>query len=549
MNTSLTELMERAAAGPGVPAIIGGGDGLEVPLARLLDMSRTAARELRRRGVHRGDRVGLVIENGTGFFRALFATMYAGGVAVPLALPQAMGMHSFLSHLGRVTADSGLRHVVVGHRVLRLMRRQPDAAAEVAALIDEDELPGSGAGLAEAADALALIQYTSGSTSAPKGVMLTHRNVIAGLDAIGLASAVTAADVLGLWLPLFHDMGLISALSCLAAGGRVVLWPPADFVRRPAQWLSEFSALGCTSSPGPNFFFDYLTEAVGEVPEDVDLSRWRLALNGAETVSADTIERFCECFGGHGFRRDAMVPVYGLAEATLAVTFPPLGRDPSILWLDRSSLRSGGRAAVSGPGGPGAWPLVGVGRPVPGLRARVAGANGADGVVNEIEITGASVTGGYYGRKDAGLFTADGWLRTGDVGFFRSGELYIAGRSKDAIVIRGVNYFAEDAEAVVRDLPGLYRRHCAAVAGEGAGGECLAVIAETADDDDGARRSLAAVIRSEISMSLGPVDVAVHLVSPRTLPRTSSGKIQRAKARALLLAGLPAQEWREQRRA
>ena len=233
MNTSLTELMERAAAGPGVPSIIGGGDGLEVPLARLLDMSRSAARELRRRGVHRGDRVGLVIENGTGFFRALFATMYAGGVAVPLALPQAMGMHSFLSHLGRVTADSGISHVVVGHRVLRLMRRQPDAAAGGAALIDEDELPGSGAGLAEAADVLALIQYTSGSTSAPKGVMLTHRNVIAGLDAIGLASAVTAADVLGLWLPLFHDMGLISALSCLAAGGRVVLWPPAEVLSRP----------------------------------------------------------------------------------------------------------------------------------------------------------------------------------------------------------------------------------------------------------------------------------------------------------------------------
>jgi len=456
-----------------------------------------------------------------------------------------------------VTADSGMRHVVVGHRVLRLIRRQPGAAAGGAgaaggaALIDEGELPGTGAGLAEAADALALIQYTSGSTSAPKGVMLTHGNVIAGLDAIRLASALTAADVVGLWLPLFHDMGLISALSCLAVGGRIVLWRPADFVRRPAQWLSEFAGRGGTTSPGPNFFFDYLTEAADEVPEDVDLSRWRLALNGAETVRAETIERFCACFGRHGFRREAMVPVYGMAEATLAVTFPPLGRDPSILWVDRASLRSGAPAAQSGPDALDAWPLVGVGRPVPGLRARVAGANGADGVVNEIEITGAPVTGGYYGRNDAGLFTADGWLRTGDVGFFRSGELYIAGRSKDAIVIRGMNYFAEDAEAVVRDLPGIYRRHCAAVAGEGAGGECLAVIAETADEDDSARRSLAAVIRSEISRSLGPVDVAVHLVSPRTLPRTSSGKIQRAKARALLLAGPPApgrQERREQGR-
>ncbi len=550
MPASLTELMEQAAAGPGHPAIISGGDGREMPLSFVLQLSRRTARDLRRHGVRPGDRVGLIMDNDTGFFRALFAAMYAGGVAVPLPVPQAMGMQGFLAHLSRVTADSGMRHIVVSRRVLRLLRRQRGAATTLPAiLLDEDELPGTGPELADPAGSAALIQYTSGSTSSPKGVVLTHRNVMAGLDAIARASAATAADILGLWLPLFHDMGLISALSCLATGGKVVLWRPADFVRRPREWLAEFAGRKCTASAGPNFFFDYLIEAAGDTPDGLDLSYWRLAFNGSEPVSASTVERFCDLFSGHGFRRGAMAPVYGMAEATLAVTFPPLEREPVIAWVDRQSLRSASRAVVTGPGVPDAWPLVGVGRPVPGMRVRVAGDGGAEGVVNEIEITGASVTGGYHGRQDAGLFTADGWLRTGDIGFFRRGELYIAGRSKDAIVIRGVNYFAEDAEAIVRDLPGVYRGHCAAVAAESAAGERIAIVAEASDDDHDARRSLAAVIRSEVSRNLGLLDVAVHLMPPRSLPRTSSGKIQRAKVRALLLAGQPAPERREQGRA
>jgi acyl-CoA synthetase (AMP-forming)/AMP-acid ligase II len=534
------DLIEQSAAAEVPPAIILGGDGSQVPLPLLLELSRHAAWDLRHRGVHNGDRVGLILENGTGFFLALFAAMYAGAVAVPLALPQAMGIRSFIAHLRRVTADAEMRHIIVGQRVFQLLRRQQEAAAPLdATLIGEDELSSSGPRLADPADgeSLALIQYTSGSTSSPKGVMLTHRNINAGLDAIKRASALTSADLLGLWLPLFHDMGLISALSGLTAGMSVVVWRPASFVRQPGEWLGEFAARGCTVCPAPNFFFDYLVEAADDVPGYLDLSRWRLAYNGAEPVNVNTIGRFGDRFSEHGFRREAMLPVYGMAEATLAVTFPRLGSIPSVLSVDRARLVSARRAVAARPGTPEAWQLVGVGRPVPGMQVRVADANGTEGIVNEIEITGASVTEGYFGRSGVPPFTADGWLRTGDIGFFDSGELYIAGRSKSTIVVRGMNYCAEDAEAIVRDLPGIFRMTCAAVATVTPAGERLAIVAETTSDQDDTQRSLVNVIRSEISKNLGLPDIAVHLVPPRTLPRTSSGKVQHANVRALFAAG------------
>lgn len=539
MGVTVTELMEQAAGEK--PVIIKGEDGSQVSLQHLLESSRHIAADLRRRGVQRGDHVGLIIDNGAGFFRSLFAVLYAEGIFVPLALPSAMTPDTYIEHLHRVAADAQLKNIITSHRWLKVLEpARRDSGPRGFTFIDEETLSAAEFGrLAGQSDAesLAMIQYTSGSTSFPRGVCLTHQNMIAGLDAIMKGTESTTEDRLGIWLPLFHDMGIFSALAALAAGTDVVIWKPGSFIRNPGRWFEQFAAQGCTMSCTPNFFFDYLADAKGDFTGRLDLSRWRVAFNGSETVQEHTIERFIAAFGDYGFRRSAMSPVYGLAEAGLVVTIPPLDTDPSVLWLSRDRLASAGRAEMVDPGDRGALPLVGVGRPVHAMRVRIAGAEGADDHLGEIEIRGRSVTAGYLNQDPGTLFTADGWLRTGDLGFLHDGSLYLAGRVKDVIIVRGENYFAEDAEGIVRDIPGVYHRFCAAVGISTGTSQSLAIITETSEQEVGARLALTDLIRSEISANLGLRDVSVHLTPPHSLPRTTSGKIQRSKARAQLMSG------------
>ncbi|MBB5113244.1 acyl-CoA synthetase (AMP-forming)/AMP-acid ligase II [Micromonospora echinospora] len=507
--------------------------GQRVPLADLLRISRTAAAQLRADGVRPGDPVGLVAENGLVFLHSFLAILHAGAVAVPLATPSAMGgVHGYVEHLRRVLEDSAMRHLVVSATCLRVLRSRTAQLPPVQ-LIEGDTLSTTGPELTEpaGADALAVIQYTSGSTRLPKGVMLTHRNVVAGIQAIIDGCALTRTDVAGLWIPLFHDMGLFSTLAALAQGLRVVLWRPSTFVRHPAAWLEQFVAHGCTVTTAPNFFYDHLLDDVDRVRADLDLSGWRLGLNGAEPVRAGTIDRFRAAFAHRGLPPDMMVPVYGMAEATLAVTFSRLGTRPTILWVDRAQLRDSGQVVTAQPGAPGARSLVAVGRAVDGVRVRIGGAGGAENQLGEVEITGTPVTGGYFRQPPGDLFTDDGWLRTGDQGFVHGGELYIAGRSRNMVVIRGHNYFAEDAEAIIQDLPGVHRRRCAAVRHDDEHGERLVMVVETGLESSDDRRTLTDRIRSAISTGLGLADVAVELIPPQALPRTSSGKVRRAEVR------------------
>ncbi|MFY1672734.1 AMP-binding protein [Plantactinospora sp. WMMB334] len=533
---TVTELLERAAAADRGEVVIA-ETGERATLPELLAAGRMAAAELRRAGVRPGAPVGLITDNEMVFFPAFLGILYAGAVAVPLAIPSAMGgVEAYSEHLRRVLADSGMRHVVASRRCRRiLVGRTPELPAGVH-LVPAEELPAGEERLVEpgGAESLAVIQYTSGSTLAPRGVMLTHHNVVAGLGAIGEGCALTADDIAGLWVPLFHDMGLFSTLAALTHGLRVVLWRPATFVRRPAEWLEQFAGYGCTVTTAPNFCYDYLVDVADSVRGDLDLSGWRLALNGAEPVNARTVELFQGTYAGRGLRPHVILPVYGMAEATLGVTFSRAGAAPDVFWLDRADALATGRVVPAAPGTPGARPLVGVGRPVRGVRVRVGGDGAPEDVFGEVEITGEPVTAGYFRRPTGELFTADGWLRTGDQGFLHRGELYIAGRIRNMVVIRGNNYYAEDAEAIVRDLPGVYRRRCAAVGGEDERSERLVMVVETGVESSDQRHRLTSLIRSELSAGLGLFDIAVHLVPPQTMPRTSSGKVQRAKVRASL---------------
>jgi len=494
------------------------------------------AGELAAEGVRPGDNVGILSPNAPEYFQSLFAVSAAGAAACPLPVPFGMrDLAGYGRQLARIAAVSGMRVVLVSPRLA------PLAAQLAAALPGVRPRPATCLGVPAAplpavtgADA-AIVQFTSGSTALPKGVLLTHRNVLAGLAAIRAGIALGDGDAGGFWLPLFHDMGLFGVMSGIQAGIPMHVWSPVSFVKDPARWLREFLAAGATITAMPDFGYGMLTAAFS--PDEaaaLDMTRWRVAVNGSEPIAADTVTAFTERFAAAGFRPEAMFAVYGMAEATLAVTFPPLGRRPVFDWVDRDALATAGRAVPAALGAPCSRAVAGVGRPVVGLEVRVAdletGAPAGDGAVGEVQLRGASVTAGYLGQpagEDAASF-AGGWLRTGDLAYTRAGELFVTGRRKEMITVRGANFYPQDVELIARDVPGVFRGNCVAVAGP-AGGDGTAQIVLIAETDRVAAGAdeLAARLRQRVAAELGLTAVTVRLVPPRAIPRTSSGKVRR----------------------
>jgi acyl-CoA synthetase (AMP-forming)/AMP-acid ligase II len=381
----------------------------------------------------------------------------------------------------------------------------------------------------------AVIQYTSGSTSRPRGVVLSSANVAASLSTMADRTGLAEGDRLSLWIPLFHDMGLFSLLTGMRTGGSVILWRPADFVRKPMKWLAEFASLRGTGLPAPNFFYDHLVAAatVEGIPDGLDLSAWRFAINGAEPVQLRTVEAFTRTFAASGLRPDVMHPAYGLAEATLMVSFPERNAPVRSVTVDRGQLTTGDEVKFTESG----RTLVSCGHPVPGMRVRIAEgmAECLDRTVGEVQISGPAVTSGYLNLPaDRQPITADGWLRTGDLGFFDDGELYLVGRIKDVIIIRGQNYSAEDVEEIARTTPGVDRRVCAAFASEGGEAERIVVLWETSLEPAEAG-AVATAIRARIKEHLGLAAAQVITVPPVSIPHTTSGKVKRDAARRLYL--------------
>jgi len=494
------------------------------------------AGELAAEGVLPGDNVGILSPNVPEYFQSLFAVSAAGGAACPLPVP--FGMRDIAGYgrqLARIAAVSGMRVVLVSPRLAPLAAQLAPALPGVRPR-PATCLGGPAAPLpAVTGDDAAIVQFTSGSTALPKGVLLTHRNVLAGLAAIRTGIALGDGDAGGFWLPLFHDMGLFGVMSGIQAGIPMHVWSPVSFVKDPARWLREFLAAGATITAMPDFGYGMLTAAFS--PDEaaaLDMTRWRVAVNGSEPIAADTVTAFTERFAAAGFRPEAMFAVYGMAEATLAVTFPPLGRRPVFDWVDRDALATAGRAVPAAPGAPCSRAVAGVGRPVAGLEVRVAdletGAPAGDGAVGEVQLRGASVTAGYLGQpagEDAASF-AGGWLRTGDLAYTRAGELFVTGRRKEMITVRGANFYPQDVELIARDVPGVFRGNCVAVAGP-AGGDGTAQIVLIAETDRVAAGAdeLAARLRQRVAAELGLTAVTVRLVPPRAIPRTSSGKVRR----------------------
>ncbi|MFC9436666.1 fatty acyl-AMP ligase [Nocardia sp. NPDC057030] len=514
-----------------------------VDYAELHRRSQSAAAALVRRGVPRGEPVGILCPNAPEFLISLFGVAAAGGAATPLPLPAgSRQLGGYPQKLAAIVEAAGMRTVLMSHRFAELAAMLGEAVD--VELVDTATLFAEGDDGVElpvlSADDLAIVQFTSGSTATPKGVRLTHRNVLSGLAAIRAGIALDLADTGGFWLPLFHDMGLFGTLSAILRGIPAHVWSPLAFVKDPARWLAEFAASATTITAMPNFGYEALLAAIApEQVTDYDLSNWRIAFNGSEPISRDVVVAFCERFAPAGFAPTTMFGVYGMAEATLAVAFPPLGRESLFEWVDRAALSDAAEAQQVSPNAPGAKAVAGVGSAVDGMRVRIVDQDDhelPDGAVGEILIQGPSVTDGYLSAQPetvAGLFT-DGWLRTGDLGYLRAGELFVTGRRKEMITVRGVNYYAQDVEAAVRDLDGVYKGRCTA-ATDPDGADVIALIAESELTGADAE-ALGNRIKAQVAAELGLAAVEVYLVAPRSIPRTSSGKLRRLAARDLVSA-------------
>jgi acyl-CoA synthetase (AMP-forming)/AMP-acid ligase II len=552
------------------------------PLAEILERAeRTAGDVLAQTGVRGGRaprRLGVLMQNGEPWVRSALTAFRLDAAVVPLPLPVGFaGADAYGAHLRRIAASAELDAILVDESLAPAITKRVASVLADTALIDVTG-PAGPAGpagpvgtaggrtleppaFADADSTLAVIQYTSGSTSAPKGVALTHANVAAGLEAVTGGLEFTDDDAFGVWIPMFHDMGLFSVLSGLARGTSVCLWRPGDFVRRPLVWLDSFANSVATVMPAPNFCYDLLVTAVRrDPPADLDLSRWRLASNGAEPVQRRTIEAFQDTFGPYGLRPSAMEPNYGMAEATLIVS----AADPSGRWrslsVDRDRLRMGDAVQPLDDAADNARPIVSCGKASPGIRLRIsklehageaaefgaagkAGAIGTAGEVGEVQISGPAVTRGYLNLPaEQQPFTADGWLRTGDLGFLHEDELYIVGRIKDMITVRGQNFYAEDVEEIVRatlaaEQPGTGVSRSAAIPwtdGEAGGGEGerMVVLWETALEPAPAQQ-LARLAADQVRQQLGLNEVDVVPVPTAAIPHTTSGKVQRRAALGL----------------
>ena len=413
-------------------------------------------------------------------------------------------------------------------------------------------------------DTLAMLQYTSGSTATPKGVMVNHSNLLLTLEDMDRGWKHTADSVLLTWLPMFHDMGLIyGILQPLHKGIPCVFMPSAAFLQRPVRWLEAICRFRATHSGGPNFAYELCAARISaEQRASLDLSSWKMALNAAEPVRADTLRRFAEAFAPCGFDAAAFSPGYGLAECTLKATAVRIGDAPTVLRVRGEALERD-RVEIAGEDAGEGRALIGCGQSEIGTRIVIANpasqATCADGEVGEIWLAGPVVAQGYWNRPDAtaetfNAFLADTgegpFLRTGDTGFLHGGELFVTGRLKDLIIIRGVNHYPQDIEFTVQQShPGLAADCGAAFSVESGGEERLVVVQEV---ERTSRRNLDALglvnaIRQAISRRHELQVYAIVLIRTATLPKTSSGKTRRHACRERFLAGAldVVAEWRE----
>jgi len=543
MTTIADALLEAARTTRGLQTIEHDGRASRIPYAELLRRALLGAGRLAAEGLRPGDRVALIAPEVEGFIEAFFAIQAAGLVPVPLVPPaQAGELTTFARQSHHLLSASRAAAIVTTSDVAPLLELSDLHAAP--RLLVADSLWTAGALDAPVPvprASMALLQFTSGSTAAPKGVVLTHENLLTNVRAIagphGLA--VTAEDVGVSWLPLYHDMGLIGMLlTAVCTGNEAIIMSPVLFLKRPTAWLDAISSHHGTVSFAPNFAYELCLRRVKPSQiETLDLSSWRVAGCGAEPVRPETLQAFAERFAPAGFRARAFLPSYGLAEHSLAVT---IARDGVV--VDTVDAQRLGHDSVALPvqNGSASVRIVSCGAPFPGHEVRIVDDQGAelpDRHVGRILARGPSVMAGYFENPEATAETLhDGWLETGDLGYRANGSLFVCGRTKDVIIRQGRKYHPPDLESAIGDVEGL-RRSGVVVFGItrlGEGDEVVAVLeARASATSDQVMDRVRRRVRETAGLELDRIVVT----PPGTIPRTTSGKVRRAETRARFEAG------------
>lgn len=524
-----------------------------VSYRELRAQAMTLARRLLSLGLQRGSRLVLVAETAPDFHRFFFACQYAGLVPVPVPMPLGLSSRKpYIELLRGMVERSGASAAMASTEYLEFLQESVaglglDFVGDAPAY---DALPES---LLEprrsAGEELAYIQYTSGSTRFPRGVMIpqsTVMNNLAGIvrDGVGIGAGDRAVS----WLPFYHDMGLVGlVLTPVAAQFSVDYLATRDFAVRPRQWLKLLSATRATISFSPPFGYDLCARRLrpGEA-ESLDLSAWRVAGVGAEMINPDILSRFAEAAAPSGFDPGAFTPCYGMAECSLAISFSPLGQGVSVDTVDATSLSTAGVAEPVTDASRPSSKFVDCGVLLPDFEVDVRHADGSslpERRVGTIFLRGPSIMSGYFQDEDSteGVLTPDGWLNTGDVGYLAGGHIYVAGRSKDMIIINGRNVWPQDLEHLAHQQPEVRSGDCLAFSVPGPEGEeTVVMVVQSRDKDPSNRADLINRLETQVRVEIG-VDCHVELVPLHTLPRTSSGKLSRSKARLNFIEGRSAE--------
>ncbi len=550
--TDLAQILSRRAAetpdARAVTFLLDGEQSEEtLTYAELHARARTLARQLRET-LEPGARVLLLLPPGLGYLEAAFGCFYAGVIGVAAAPPQPKRLHRTLPRLLAIAADAEVKGVLTtpemkdGAKALvgdGPLSRADWFCAEPASPEDAGwELPHTSPG------DLAFLQYTSGSTAQPRGVALTHGNLMSNIDVIARRFGVTEESRGLSWLPPYHDMGLIGGIFMpIHRGFHVIAMSPMTVIKRPQRWLEAVSRHRATISGGPNFAYDMCVQRIDPaLCEGMDLSTWETAVNGAEPIRPSTIESFCEAFAPYGFRRSAFLPSYGLAEATLLVTGTKREDGPVLRRFDDATLVGCGEPAED-------HELVIV-DPATQIRR-------APGQVGEVWVSGPSVARGYwgdeaatarqFGARIAGEPDGATWLRTGDLGVIDDGELFITGRIKELLILHGSNVHPHDLEALAEDAHASVRHHCCAAFSLEEDGETrAAMVLEIDDTMDVDLMDVVHAVRRAVAAGAEVQLHRVAIVARGSVPKTTSGKIQRTLTREMLLAGElePQIDWR-----
>ncbi len=525
----------------------GDGDGVELSYAELHAAASETAYGLQQAGLRAGDPVALMFPTHPDLLIAFFGVMLAGGVPVPLYPPlRPSELGEYWRRQTGILRNCGARLMLVApalfeHRhAIGALAGSVERLLTVASLREAHAQPEP---VSRRGDDLAMLQYTSGSTADPKGVMLTHHNLLANIRIMGRQVDASAKDTFVSWLPLYHDMGLIGAwLGSLYFGIPLILMPPQSFLLHPEQWLRAIHRFRATLSAAPNFAYELCLHRVEEnMLSDLDLRCLRICFCGAEPVFPETLERFIARFARFGLSPGALLPVYGLAENSLGLTFPPPGRGVRVLRVRQDRfLRHGDAVATDDPGEP-SLRFVSCGAPLPEHELRIVDEYDhalPDGQQGRIQFQGPSASAGYFRNPSlTRQLLHDVWRDSGDLGFLSEGELYLTGRVKDVIIRAGQHLHPQVIEQAVGEVPGIRRGRVAAFGTHSQGTERLVVVAETRATDPAQRQALQQAVNAAVQACAGAPADEVVLAAPGTILKTSSGKLRRSACRSAFETG------------